>query len=1769
MAKDSENKSGVNQQYNSASAGLNLDNSQNNIEKGQLSYALNAGMENFDANSVQYQNEPGNELCFEFPEGYKLIAKHFIPEQDRIIFFLVNPDTNSSEIGYMINNDCNYQSLVNDDCLNFDINHPVLRMVHKITNFGTEIYWADNNGRRYLDIENIPYIPVITSDVCDPEDSHILDCNKLSLLPDINIPFLEVEDVISGGEITSGTYQFAVQYSDAVGNPYTSYYGVTNPTPIADINVATVNFNIPVGRSIVLYVQNLEPLGQYQYFNLAVIKTINNIPSVELVGTYFIDDIYKKITYTGQNKTQIKLSINDIFEKFTYYNKADYVTSVQDILVWKGVTALERLNYQKIANGINLQWQTYRIPANESYANEVNATNYRGYLRDEVYAFEIVFLLKSGKETDAFHIPGRKKNIFELTAKPIDQSNPDFIGEPDVDSTTSPYWKIYNTATVSGVSSEYTEEDNYKGPYQYGEFAYWESSEEYPCDTEIWGELAGERIRHHKFPDVLVSPIIESSSFTSVEKMIMEDVAVYPIGVKINTTQIKNLINKSDLTKKQKEDIVGYKIVRANRGVNKSIIAKGMLRNVGKYEKEQQTYYYPNYPYNDLQKDPFINNINNAWIAECEPYTLDIKSFTEFDDEGGYLELRYIDCNTNKEITKKFRGIGPRTIGAIGAKPTILGGGIYNKIYYNKNLYPQPKSNNNATLSYNNYDVWICRSTTDLGKGWRAGWDFDYMSDESEDVWVYGAFNKPRTRYVYVKAGTSVERIGGGDKGIVRKVRYSVRDDNFLSGEDNSLDPVGNNNNNNGLRQIFNSPETSFGQPFLGNILKLESVMFGPGKAHFVEVKDNAKYKLLTKEAQLDALRSSEEIGDITDPFSTSGMMAAYQSYLTIYINGITRRNYAYSFNSIASYNYTVDVPNNIGQKQRVLDIKRYLIPQVISVGEKDGTIINNWQRETSVFLRTDENISSLPYPHNSQFASPLNIQEYSRFTLGDTNKCGSPEAEENINVTSYYASIKNDFINQYGQIGSYESIDTGFVKLFDAEELNNDVIFGGDTFIGKFAYKTKVPFFIDNRVNAPDDSDIFYDEIGNIGYPRFWHSSRSILEDYAVTSGDGATLSNFISYKAHNFDCPNDQGPEELEDGQEVKDFPDRTFYDGYMYMFAYGIPSFYCESSYNVDLRTATNNKEGDFWPHVSTGIPDEWVQETNVTIAWDNVYNYNVTYSKQNKESVITKLPADWGTGTERVNYPFRTIYSDRQNTDADNRVNNWLIYRPVSYFDFPQNYGNLIALDGLKNSAILARFENKSLLYNNLLTLDSSNPQSVYIGNPKLFSTPPIDYAETDQGYVGTQNKFLLKTPYGVVSVDAKRGRVFLINGPEIQDLAMFGTGMNRWFTAHLPFEILKYFPHNTDDESNDINIDNHFNGIGLHGVFDTNYDRIIITKIDYIPLDDDISYEENKFYITKKGIKKEIFLLDSDYFCNVSWTLSFNFNTNSWISFHSYIPNWYVGENNFFYSGLNNCPNDFDALVGTLDGVVPTSTTTTTEVPSTTTTTTTAFILPDCTFDVAIDVRDCDLEGTAEFVDAEIIPCYRPNILRDYILYTGYTLENPVSDVDSTISSDVACSHLSYIYILTGSEGYVAKTQEIEASDLEIGTELYVNNVTKDCTTVDDGWYFETDGNVIDQVFNVVGGVITEFVTCNTNITTTTTTTTVLPTQTYCFTGLYTEPDPLHPLGGTVEYENEFGDTIFVAHIWDTDYISVNASSIIATVGAIEIACTTTTTTTIV
>lgn len=1457
---------------NNAYLGMNLDSIISQVKPGQVTYAQNAYISGFEGNMITYQNEQGNIICFTIPDGYKVIGTHNIIEKDTIILFLVNPTTGASEIGKVIN--CVYSMIINAPCLNFNINYPIQKVLHKITNCSTEIYWVDGlNHMRFIDLNNLPFLEVVqgsSSNPCDVTTTSDIDCNKLSVRPNFSIPRAAYRSVESEGTTIAGTYEFAIQYTNSLGEAYTSYYSVTNPIPLYNPFIVTPNFDYPVGRSVILNIEDIDTTGIFDFINVAVIKTINNISSVDIVGTFQIQGPTMTITYTGQSKSGITGSIEEIFEKFPIYDTAGDMTTVQDILVYGDLNTTQRISYQSIASQINLQWITYQLPPDKhQYADPINAANYRGYMRDEVYAFDIVFILKNGYQTDRFHIPGRKALASDLT--PV--TNDDSIFEKELCDTpqSKPRWQVYNTANLQGIDRAYKSNDDcYQGPYQYGNFAYWESTERYPCNEPVWGPLQGQLIRHHKMPDNSVVHHHDSQG------------NIFPLGVRIDAAQVYKLIKDSNLTQAQKDNIAAFKIVRANRANSKSVVAKGLLYNVGKYSKQNATYYYPNYPFNDLNADPFIGN-------DQASQDFGAAIFNDFNAEQSVLDtdtILYeplIPANTWKNDKDAVTIIVNGTF----TNTTSVSKQIY-LVLDNTTIYDSGQIKYGDGTSYI-LTVTLTRNGNDrldrkasleiLGvgagtiktTGTTAGWDFSIPHDlkvvaRSRAAGNFGILGNPADGDI---EAANIE--------IDYKPAPTVNvDPNLLNGFITS---------DSQMRYTFHSPDTSFYQPFLGTILKLDSVEYGTTKSHFVQVDKHAKYRFPSLGSYLSALGvgiaigfASGTYGVSTNVFSGTAAFTAFTIFNDIVFRLLPRKNMAYTFNSLGNYTSSKILSNDTGNRVRMLTLASYLVSGIQGVG--DNNPVNNYQRESSVYLRTN---NILPFPHDIGGVP----EDNSRFTLGQV---GCREQFYTRNISSYYGAIKNIVPDQYGQIFSYDAVDTGFQMEVDlTTQLTGNTlkdIFGGDTFINKFALKRKLPFFIDNRVNFPDDSDVFYDELGNIGYPKYWFST-----DIRKGSGGSFSVGSLFGVKVNNFDCKNSA-----------------FFYDaGKIYLFAYGIINFFVESQVNVDLRQAYNNQEGDYFPHVGGDVPDHWLQEAFVPIAYDNTYTYNKSFSKQNTENTFTTLPVDFDPNAAcTYNFPNRLIYSERQQDVVNYKKNNWRIYRPAAVVDLPLNYGKLTSIDGIETRQLLTRFENRTQLRNALLTA-SSSIGDVYLGQ-ELFSdnVPPVDFASTDEGYTGSQHKFILNTEFGHIWVDAKRGDVFLAQGQSVQNIADEGAKM--FLTNNLTFQLQEVFPN--------YNVDNNFKGVGLHGVYDNKYNRLIITKLDYRPIVDGITYDLATDTFSFEGTR--INLGDPTYFCDISFTISYSFLSKSWISFHSYLPNYYIGGISKFYTGTN------DLVTGWLHDVTETT-----------------------------------------------------------------------------------------------------------------------------------------------------------------------------------------------------------------------------------------------------
>ena len=149
----------------------------------------------------------------------------------------------------------------------------------------------------------------------------------------------------------------------------------------------------------------------------------------------------------------------------------------------------------------------------------------------------------------------------------------------------------------------------------------------------------------------------------------------------------------------------------------------------------------------------------------------------------------------------------------------------------------------------------------------------------------------------------------------------------------------------------------------------------------------------------------------------------------------------------------------------------------------------------------------------------------------------------------------------------------------------------------------------------------------------------------------------------------------------------------------------------------------------------------------------------------------------------------------------------------------------------------------------------------------------------------------------------------------------------FFNNNLPFFILKAFPNYP--------IDNNFKDIGITLGWDNKFNRLFLTKLDYelLPSKRSMVIENitqlqpgvNAIIYLNNGTYNGIYLIthgaspiytkleftDTSYFCNKSWTISYSPLTKTWISFYSFVPNYFIGHENYFQTGINY-PQDLDS-----------------------------------------------------------------------------------------------------------------------------------------------------------------------------------------------------------------------------------------------------------------
>ena len=553
MAEQSQNPGAV---TNSFTKGMVKDYNETFVGEGMWTHARNASNNSHEGHVGVLGNEPANLKCVQLP--YTLIGAILLRDDQWVLF--TTDDTNS-EIGLFDESRCLYSKVVNATCLNFKRTHLITGVARE--RFGCEdvVYWDDGlNPSRILNLSDIPYKVTKTRDR-ENKDCIIetvtdqLDCEQLRLSPLVKTPCIELKKGKTTGTLPNGSYQVAVAYTInqiRIGD----YFTPSEVQSLFDHNNLSGSLEV-----------NLSNLDQnFDEFELVVIYFANAIQTVKKLGVYSTNQTTVNIDTVDPRLETIPFALIPL--RSQVYDRSEAMYSVSNYLMRVGMYTKFDFNYQIQANKIKTKWVAVQYPA-DYY---VKGGNNAGYMRDEQYAFFIRWIYNTGDKSAGYHIPGRIAR-----------------GNDAVD------FNKRSTATVTTLSQSSLADGGLV--IAEGEMGYWESIERYIDNKpEVWGELCGKPIRHHKFPDQTVHPNV--SHYTPGGENIII------LGVKF-----ENITHPLDNKGNPIESIVGYEILRGSREGQKTIVAKGLFNNMREFDipdRPNVKGLFQNYPYNDLRADYYL-----------------------------------------------------------------------------------------------------------------------------------------------------------------------------------------------------------------------------------------------------------------------------------------------------------------------------------------------------------------------------------------------------------------------------------------------------------------------------------------------------------------------------------------------------------------------------------------------------------------------------------------------------------------------------------------------------------------------------------------------------------------------------------------------------------------------------------------------------------------------------------------------------------------------------------------------------------------------------------------------------------------------------------------------------------------------------------------------------------------------------------------------------------------------------------------------------------
>ena len=1444
-------------------------------------------------------NEPANTLCIDIRDQQTGAPLTIIGTVHAYadIWIVFSTDDSINEIGIFKEESCTYYKVAGGLCLNFSRGHLITGVSKKNFECKYDIYWSDgNNPDRYisLDVDTpsnndpsspttaVPWVQNCVDENGNPPTSPFypigcvtctntnqLDCEKLRLEPLIKQPCLRVERGSSGGLIPNGSYFVVIAYT--VQEQRVTDYSIPS-------NIQPLFVHQNTASSLDIYIDEIDDRN-FDEFELVLVQFFNQQTVASKVGIYSTRQ--KKISLDYLDPTWVAISKNLISVRTSIVDRSDAIFETGPYLLRVGPRDKFDFNYQPLANQIRTKWINVEYP--DTYYRD--GGNNTGYLRDEVYAFFIRWIYNTGDKSASYHIPGRPA---KATDSAIITGSPNIINaEPELTAgiplSSIQNWQVNNTAVVTPGSLTGTTTADGGTIIGEGYMGYWESTEIYPDDKpQTWNasshpwsqvtippyagttvaqyDLCNTHIRHHRFPDNFTDPNTTNSKTNHFYVDASGNKFIRVMGV-----AFENILPPVDNDGVPIYNIVGYEILRGSRVGQETIIAKGMINNMFKFDIDgdndsstnlitSRQGLYPNYPFNCLQPDYFISKDKTSYdpaIGNTGPF---------------YNPTAYRGLNPNDQYSQSmFTFHSPDT------------------------QFIDPYLSATELKIYGELN----------GKVEGA---FDFPDDHPKHKFITDASFLVGIVIGYGIAALSIN-------GNTTTTKHSATSLNIGFAGPAGLAPVdggiGASTYFTGLDQLNAATQIAIAAltPF--------ALVGVPGAQASIDAL-NATYATFSNIYVLPGTRGPyDSITSDETPASAAGLLGQlnrgilFYNYLVDGANATIRlikaaskyNQYALQNNAHCFYNsMRLPQPSN---KRTVIENSRYLEPYIQDF--TDQYRINNLFRSRCVTLETKRNLQNPLTVDNSRVtvgqAAMVDNTVSPPVPLSVDEKFKEPKTPYTATSSCHYVALKQRTLNQYGQIEAIIQVPVTTCWTPIANR-STGPLFNGDTYVGRYTEKNTMFYFYNWLFKQPDGAEYNYRLNKMIPHSSYWMDTEEFdWSDFISSILPAIASGNFLQ----NVVTPSDKHCFDRDAGLNAQGF--FIVRRAFMYLFNSGVRDFFVESSINIDMRDYGEQLFERFYdPYNYTDLQRLFGMEY---IKSGNFFKYDFSLSI---DKLFNNL-ISWGQSHTRnydpliaeacyVYRPNRVIYSLPQSLES--RKDYWRIFLPLNYKDFRSKVTCIKPIN--LNGAVML-FEDSSptqFLGVEQLTLESGT--KVTIGDGALFNQPLqyLDNSDRPYEYGSCQNvRAVTSTPIGIFYISQNQGKIFAIGGKGIQEISLPG-GLKWWFASYLPYQLTEQFP---DFEL----LDNPVIGIACQTIYDNENMLMYFCKKDYILRDDipfTLTYEKsNKFRVDQTSQIVE--LGDPLYFKDASWTMSYDPKIGQWVSYHDWHPTLLIPGKNTFLSVMNN------------------------------------------------------------------------------------------------------------------------------------------------------------------------------------------------------------------------------------------------------------------------